>query len=47
VARALLRAREGDTVSVATPAGIEELEVLEVAYLPLATGGAGAPAGGG
>ncbi len=47
VARALLRAREGDTVSVATPAGIEELEVLEVEYLPLATGGAGAPAGGG
>jgi len=39
VARALLRAREGDTVSVATPAGVEELEVLEVAYLPLATGG--------
>ena len=46
VARALLRAREGDTVSVATPAGIEELEVLEVAYLPLATGGGRAPAGG-
>ena len=39
VARALLRAREGDTVSVVTPAGVEELEVLEVAYLPLATGG--------
>ena len=47
VARALLRAREGDTVSVATPAGIEELEVLEVAYLPLATGGDHAAAGGG
>ena len=46
VARALLRAREGDTVSVATPAGIEELEVLEVAYLPLATGGGRAAAGG-
>jgi transcription elongation factor GreB len=46
VARALLRAREGDTVSVATPAGIEELEVLEVAYLPLTTGGGRAAAGG-
>jgi transcription elongation factor GreB len=46
VARALLRAREGDTVSVATPAGVEELEVLEVAYLPLATGGGRAAAGG-
>ena len=46
VARALLRAREGDTVSVATPAGIEELEVLEVSYLPLATGGGRAAAGG-
>ena len=46
VARALLRAREGDTVSVATPAGIEELEVLEVAYLPLATGAGRAAAGG-
>jgi len=46
VARALLRAREGDTVSVATPAGVEELEVLEVAYLPLATGGRRAAAGG-
>ena len=46
VARALLRAREGDTVSVATPAGVEELEVLEVAYVPLATGGGRAAAGG-
>jgi transcription elongation factor GreB len=44
VARALLRAREGDTVSVATPAGVEELEVLEVAYVPLATGGEAAAA---
>jgi transcription elongation factor GreB len=46
VARALLRAREGDTVSVATPAGVEQLEVLEVAYLPLATGRGRAAAGG-
>ena len=39
VARALLRAREGDVVVVRTPAGVEELEVVEVAYRPLATGG--------
>jgi transcription elongation factor GreB len=46
VARALLRAREGDTVNVATPAGVEVIEVLEVAYLPLATGGDRATAAG-
>jgi transcription elongation factor GreB len=46
VARALLRAREGDTVSVVTPAGVDELEVLEVAYVPLATGGGRAAADG-
>jgi transcription elongation factor GreB len=32
IARALLKAREGDTVSVRTPAGEETLEVLEVSY---------------
>jgi transcription elongation factor GreB len=32
VARALIRAREGDTVSLTTPAGRLELEVLEVRY---------------
>lgn len=32
VARALTRAREGDTVTLRTPAGIDELEVLEVSY---------------
>lgn len=46
VARALLRAREGDTVSVATPAGVEELEVIEVAYVPVATGAGRVAAGG-
>ena len=35
VARALAKAREGDVVTLKTPAGIEELEVLEVRYLPL------------
>ncbi len=32
VARALLKAREGDVVALMTPAGREELEVLEVKY---------------
>jgi transcription elongation factor GreB len=36
VARALIRAREGDTVSLATPAGRLELEILEVRYEALA-----------
>jgi len=32
VARALLKAEEGDTVEVRTPAGAEDLEVLEIRY---------------
>jgi transcription elongation factor GreB len=44
IARALMRAREGDVVTLRTPAGAEELEVVEIAYRPLATGG---PAAGG
>jgi transcription elongation factor GreB len=32
VAKALLKAREGDVVSLRTPAGTDELEVLEVRY---------------
>ena len=32
VARALIKAHEGDTVSLRTPAGIEELDILEVRY---------------
>jgi transcription elongation factor GreB len=32
VAKALIRAREGDTVPLLTPAGRIELEILEVAY---------------
>ena len=32
VAKALLKAREGDTVSVRTPSGDEKLEILEVSY---------------
>ncbi|WP_085316280.1 transcription elongation factor GreB [Derxia lacustris] len=34
VARALTKAREGDTVTLRTPAGIEELDVIEIRYLP-------------
>src|SRR5688572_16859164 len=32
IARALLKARAGDTVTVRTPAGEEKLEILEVTY---------------
>jgi transcription elongation factor GreB len=32
LARALLKAREGDAVSLSVPGGIEELEVMEVVY---------------
>ena len=32
IARALLKAREGDEVSLATPGGIEQIEVLRVEY---------------
>ena len=38
VARALLKAREGDCVTLHTPGGVDELEILEVRYEPLATG---------
>ena len=38
IARALLRARVGDEVRLPTPAGVRELEVLEVCY-PAPTGG--------
>jgi transcription elongation factor GreB len=38
VARALIKAREGDTVNLHTPAGAQELEILEVRYeeIPMA-----------
>ena len=35
VAKALIKAREGDTVFLKTPAGPEELEVLAVSYRPI------------
>jgi transcription elongation factor GreB len=37
MARALLRAREGDTVTLRTPGGVEELDIVGVRYQPLAT----------
>jgi transcription elongation factor GreB len=38
MARALLKARAGDTVTLVTPGGIDEIEVLDVRYEPLDTG---------
>ena len=38
MARALLKAREGDSVTLNSPGGVEQLEVLLVSYEPLATG---------
>jgi transcription elongation factor GreB len=32
IARALIKAREGDTVTLRTPGGVETLEILEVRY---------------
>jgi transcription elongation factor GreB len=34
LARALLKARVGDVVKLATPAGVREVEVLDVHYPP-------------
>jgi transcription elongation factor GreB len=36
MARTLLKAREGDVVTLHAPGGIEELEILEVKYQPIA-----------
>ena len=38
MARALIKAREGESVTLRTPAGTEELEIVEVRYESLATG---------
>jgi transcription elongation factor GreB len=35
IAKALLRAHEGDTVTLRTPSGSEELEIVEVRYDPV------------
>jgi transcription elongation factor GreB len=41
VARALTRARAGDVVSLRTPGGVEELEIIEVRYCALDAGAPG------
>ena len=38
MARALIKAREGDSVTLQTPGGAEELEIAAVRYVPLETG---------
>jgi transcription elongation factor GreB len=35
IARALLKARAGDTVTLRTPSGVEELEVVDIRYVDL------------
>lgn len=35
IARALIKAREGDIVTLRSPGGAEELEILKVEYLPI------------
>ena len=44
MARALLKAREGDTVTLNTPGGVEDLDILHVRYERLGTGAAPAEA---
>jgi transcription elongation factor GreB len=46
MARALTKAREGDTVTLHTPGGVDELEIIDVRYVPLATGAAEAQTAG-
>jgi transcription elongation factor GreB len=46
MARALLKAREGDAVTLNTPGGVEELEIVAVQYRNLATLGAPSDARG-
>jgi len=47
MARALIKAREGEAVTLRTPGGAEELEVVAVRYEPLATGAVDPRADGG
>jgi transcription elongation factor GreB len=35
IAKALIKAREGDVVTLRTPGGVEDLEILEVRYSPI------------
>ncbi|MEO8135504.1 MAG: transcription elongation factor GreB [Betaproteobacteria bacterium] len=43
MARALLKARSGDTVTLVTPGGVDDLEILDVRYVPLSTGNVSPP----
>jgi len=45
IARALIKAREGESVVLRTPSGLEELDVIAVRYIPLATGDGAPPSG--
>jgi len=45
MARALLKAREGETVTLRTPGGVEELDIVCVSYESLATDASDAAAG--
>jgi transcription elongation factor GreB len=38
MARALIKAREGDTVTLRSPGGVESIEITDVRYEPLETG---------
>jgi transcription elongation factor GreB len=38
MARSLIKAREGDVVTLKTPGGVDQLEILEVRYEPLVAG---------
>jgi transcription elongation factor GreB len=40
MARALIKTREGDVVTLHTPGGVDELEIMQVRYIALATGAA-------
>jgi len=46
MARALLKAREGDAITLRTPGGVDEIEVVRVRYEPLATAEGPASAAG-
>jgi len=46
MARALIKAREGESVTLRTPGGVEELDILRVCYEPLATGADSSARGG-
>lgn len=42
IAKALLKRRAGDTIKLATPGGVEDIEITDVRYTALAAAGGGA-----